>query len=71
MIDAERDEPERAATRLGQVDRLRSDARAAIPRFQQDDVARARETLTAVLGPAGFLAAFEQGKRGDAVMPTS
>ncbi len=71
VIDAERDEPERAATRLGQADGLRSDAGAAMLMVQQNDVTRARETVIAELGPAGFLTAFEKGKRVGAVAPPS
>jgi predicted ATPase len=64
-IAAERDEPERAATLLGQAERLRADAGAQVPEFQRDDVERAREAAVAALGSAAFVAAFERGQLGD------
>lgn len=66
-IAVEGDEPKRAASLLGQADRLRSDAGADIPAFQHDDVERAQEAAAA-LGPAVFLAAFERGQTEDAVL---
>ena len=47
VIAAERDDAERAATLLGQAERLRADARVEVPWFQQDDVDRAREAVSA------------------------
>ena len=40
-IAAERDDPERAATLLGQAERLRADAGVEVPAFQHDDVDQA------------------------------
>ena len=43
-IAAEGDDPERAATLLGQAERLRADAGVEVPAFQHDDAERAQET---------------------------
>lgn len=55
----------RGAELLGHADRLRGDAGAPVPALQRDDIDRAREAATALLGPDAFLAAFEQGHRRD------
>ena len=62
-IAAERDEPERAATLLGQAERLRAEAGVEVPAFQRDDVAGAREAAVAALGADAFPAAFERGRQ--------
>ncbi|MDQ1495866.1 MAG: hypothetical protein QOG69_2349, partial [Actinomycetota bacterium] len=70
VIAAERDDAERAATLLGQAERLRADAGAEVPTFQRDDVDRARDAAVGALGPAGFLAAFERGRLGGELAPS-
>ena len=65
VLAAEADEPERAARLLGQAERLRHDADAPVPAFQREDLDRARATATAMLGEDAFLAAYEQGRRGE------
>ena len=65
VLAAEADDPERAARLLGQAERLRHDADAPVPAFQRDDLDRARATATAMLGEDAFLAAYEQGRRGE------
>ena len=70
-IAAERDEPERAATLLGQAERLRAESGVEVPAFQHDDVVRAREAAVAALGAAAFRAAFERGRLGDEVASTA
>ncbi len=65
VLAAEADDPERAARLLGQAERLRHDADAPVPAFQREDLDRARATATAMLGEDAFLAAYEQGRRGE------
>jgi tetratricopeptide (TPR) repeat protein len=67
-IAAERDEPEQAATLLGQADRLRAESGVEVPAFQHDDVVRARDAAAEALGPAAFRSAFERGKLGNEVV---
>ncbi len=55
---------EHAARLLGQADALRQEADAPVPRFQRDDLDRARETACTLLGPDAFRAAFELGRHG-------
>ena len=66
---AEGDEPELAATLLGEAERLRGDAGVEIPAFQHDDVQRAWDTAVAALGEVAFSAAFERGRAADQVVP--
>jgi predicted ATPase/DNA-binding SARP family transcriptional activator len=68
-IAAEREEPERAATLLGDADRLRGESGVGIPAFQQDDVTGAREAAVAALGWGAFCAAFERGRQEREVAP--
>ena len=70
-IAVEGDDPERAASLLGQADRLRSDAGADVPAFQHADAKRAEERAVAALGPAVFLVAFERGRTEDPVLSRS
>ncbi len=71
-IAAERDEPEQAATLLGQADRLRGEAGVGLPAFQHAEVTRARATAVAALGSDAFIAAFDRGRQGhEVVTPTS
>jgi hypothetical protein len=63
-IAAEGDDPDRAASLLGQAERLRADSGAEVPPFQHDDVAQARETAVAALGSTAFLAALKSGRIG-------
>jgi predicted ATPase/DNA-binding SARP family transcriptional activator len=64
-LAAEDGDGERAARLLGHADRLRRDAGAAVPPFQQDDVERARAAAIAILGDDVFLTAVEAGRTGD------
>ena len=66
-IAAERDEPERAATLLGQAEHLRVDSGVEVPAFQQEDVGEARRAAMAALGDDAFAAAFERGRHEEAV----
>jgi predicted ATPase len=61
-IAAERDEPVRAATLLGQAARLREESGVEIPAFVRDDAAGAREAAVAALGADAFAAACERGQ---------
>jgi len=71
-ISAERDEPEQAATLLGQADGLRDESGVEVPAFQHADVTRARGTAVAALGSDAFIVAFDRGKQGlEAVAATS
>jgi Predicted ATPase len=63
-IAAEREEPERVAALLGRAERLRADAGAAIPAFQQDDEHQARQAAIAALGSAEFTEVFERAHLG-------
>jgi ATP/maltotriose-dependent transcriptional regulator MalT len=54
---------DKGAQLLGHADRLRSDGHAPVPALQGDEIDRAREAATALLGHDGFVAAFEQGRR--------
>jgi len=54
-IAAERDEPEQAATLLGQAGHLRDESGVEVPAFQYPDVTRARGTAVAALGADAFL----------------
>jgi hypothetical protein len=69
-VVAERDDPERVATLLGQAERLRADAGAEVPSFQHDDVDRARDAAVAAIGSAAFLAVFERAQLGDEFAPS-
>ena len=51
-VAAERDDPEQAATRLGQAARLRAHAGAGLPGFQEDEEQQARTPATDALGGA-------------------
>jgi predicted ATPase/DNA-binding SARP family transcriptional activator len=66
-VAAERDEPERAATLLGEADRLQEWSGLEVPAFQHDVAAEARQAAGAALGPDAFCAAFEEGRNGDEV----
>ncbi len=66
---AESDEPERAATLLGEADRLRTDAGVELPVFHHDDAERASAAAVSALGAAAFSAAFERGRSADQVVP--
>jgi len=66
-IAAERDEPERAATLLGQAEHLRVDSGVEVPAFLQEDVGEARRAAMAALGDDAFAAAFERGRHEEAV----
>ena len=46
VVAAGGDEPERAATLLGQAEHLRAEARVGVPWFQQDDVDRVRKSIS-------------------------
>jgi tetratricopeptide (TPR) repeat protein len=63
-VAVEGDEPERAASLLGQADRLRSDAGPTSRRSSTTTCERAEERAAAALGPAVFLVAFERGTDG-------
>jgi hypothetical protein len=68
-IAAEGGDPERAATLLGQVERLRADAGVEVPAFLHDDAERAQETAASALGDTAFSAAFDRGQAVDPVVP--
>jgi predicted ATPase/DNA-binding SARP family transcriptional activator len=69
VIAAERDEPERAATLLGEADRLQQGSALEVPAFQHDVAAEARQAAGAALGPDAFCVAFERGRQGDGGAP--
>ena len=48
VIAVEQGDPEAGATRLAEADRLRSEVGAPVPRFQLDDIVRARAALALV-----------------------
>jgi tetratricopeptide (TPR) repeat protein len=55
---------EQAARLLGHADRLQHDAESRVPKFQCDDLDRARDAAVALVGHEAFLAAFELGQHG-------
>jgi hypothetical protein len=63
-VAAERGDGEQSARLLGHADGLRSEAGAPVPRFQCDDLDRAREMAFVQLGPEAFRAEFELGRLG-------
>ena len=62
VLAAEAGEGERAARLLGHAERLRNDAGAPVPPFQQEDLDHACDIAVALLGPDGFAAAVERGR---------
>lgn len=70
-IAAERDEPARAATLLGQADQLRGNPGVEVPPVHEDDVTRARGAAVATLGADAFLSAFDRGRHEAVVATTS
>jgi len=70
-IAAERDDPEQAATRLGQASRLRAHAGAMLPGFQEDDEQQARTRATDALGADAFTPAYERAASGAEELPDS
>ena len=64
ILAVERGDAEQAARLLGHADRLRRDVGVPVPRFQCNDLDRARETASALLGPEAFEAAFDLGQHG-------
>ena len=64
-IAVEGGESERAASLLGQADRLRTESGVQVPAFQQEDVVGARSAAIAALGEDAFAAAFERGRNED------
>ena len=63
-IAAERDDPEQAATRLGQASRLRAHAGAGLPGFQEDEEQQARTRATDALGADAFTVRVRAGGLG-------
>ena len=55
---------EHAARLLGHAERLRRDAGAPVPRFESNDLDRALEAASKLLGPEAFQAAFDLGQQG-------
>jgi predicted ATPase len=71
VIAADREQPEQAATLLGQADDLATDTGVGIPDLLQPDVARTREAATTALGHDAFHAAFERGQHaGEVTRPS-
>ncbi len=68
-IAADRDDPGQAATRLGQATRLRLDAAAELPAFQQDEERRARMQAIAALGEAAFTAEYDRARLAPEARP--
>ena len=68
-IAAGRNDPEQAATRLGQAARLRAATGAELAAFQRDDEHQARDRAIAALGEDTFTAVYEQASQG-AEVPT-
>jgi predicted ATPase/DNA-binding SARP family transcriptional activator len=64
ILAVEGGDAEQAARLLGQADRLRSDVGVPVPRFQCNDLDRALETASALLGPEAFAAAYDLGRHG-------
>jgi tetratricopeptide (TPR) repeat protein len=64
ILAVEAGDAEQAAQLLGHAERLRSDARAPVPRFQCDGVDRALQTASTRLGPEAFQVAFDLGQQG-------
>jgi tetratricopeptide (TPR) repeat protein len=65
VIAADREQPEQAATLLGQADSLRAETGVGIPDLLQADVARARDGAITAIGRDAFLAAYERGNQAD------
>ncbi len=65
IVAAEAGDGARAAALLGHADRLRGDAGAPVTALQHDELESARDIVKSLLGPDGYLAAFEQGRRLD------
>jgi predicted ATPase/DNA-binding SARP family transcriptional activator len=64
IVAAEGGQAEQAARLLGHAGRLRGDAGAPVPRFESDDLDRARAMAAALLGTEAFEAEFQRGQQG-------
>ena len=62
-VSVEAGDATRGVQLLGYADRLRVDAGEPLPAFQRDDLDRAHDAATALLGHEGFTEAFERGRR--------
>jgi tetratricopeptide (TPR) repeat protein len=65
MLAVEEGDGAHGAQLLGHANHLRGDGGGPVPAFQHDDISRAQESATALLGRDGFAAAFDQGERLD------
>jgi predicted ATPase/DNA-binding SARP family transcriptional activator len=62
VVAAERGDGARGARWLGYADHIREERGVPVPAFQRDDLDRARDAATAVIGHDAFLAAVEAGR---------
>jgi hypothetical protein len=64
ILAADEGDGEQSARLLGHAEGLRNDGGAPVPRFQCDELDRAGNAASTLLGPDAFRAAFELGRHG-------
>ena len=64
ILAVESGDAEQAARLLGHADRLRTEVGVPVPKFQCNDLDRARQAASALLGAEAFEAAFDLGQHG-------